>query len=76
MDYVEETGRTLTFGPVVSCINVSVSIINDDISEGEESFFGNLSSSAGSVTLNPDVANVIIYDDAQDRKCLHRDNNL
>lgn len=70
MDYREETGRPLTFNSMVSCINVSVAILNDDASEGEEVFFGNLSSSVGPVTLDPDVANVTIYDDIQDRKCL------
>ena len=61
---------------MVSSINISASIIDDNITEGNQSFFGRLSNPAGPVTLDPAVATVIIFDDAQERKYLCRDNKV
>ena len=60
-------GQTLTFSSTVTSLTVSVPIINDNITEGDESFFGNLSNPQGPVTLDPEVATVTIQD-AGDRK--------
>ena len=46
---------------------VSVPIINDNITEGDQSFFGNLGNPQGPVTLDPAQATVTIEDDG-DRK--------
>lgn len=64
-DYTEVTGLTLTFGPSVSSISVPVTIINDSISEGNQTFVGNLGSPVGAVTLSPPTATVTILDDVQ-----------
>ena len=56
-------GQTLTFTPSVSSLTVSVPIINDNITEGEQFFIGNLSNPQGPVTLDPEVATVTIVDD-------------
>lgn len=71
MDYTEETGLMLAFWPNVSSINVSVNIIDDNVSEGDQFFFGNLNNSVGPVTLVPDMATVTIFDDVLDRKSLY-----
>lgn len=66
-DYTERT-LTLTFGPNVSCINVTVTIVDDIFLEGDQSFFGNLSSPVAPIIPDPDVATVTIIDN--DRKCV------
>ena len=75
-DYAEETGLLLTFNSTVTSIDISVSIKDDNILEGNQSFFGNLKSPVGPVTLNPDMVTVTIFDDALERKCLCRGNRL
>ena len=60
-DYMEVSNLTLTFKPNMSTISVPVTIMNDGILEGDQSFFANLSSPVGPVTLRQD---------AQDRKSL------
>ena len=52
----------------MSSTNASVTIVNDNILEGDQSFSGNLKSPVGPITLDPDMATVTIIDDA-DREC-------
>ena len=62
-DY-ERTVRQLTFSPTVDVNAVPVNIINDDIHEDNERFFGNLTVDTDQQTiLNPDTAVVTILDD-------------
>lgn len=69
-DYLEESGLTLTFNSTVLSINISVAVIDDNIVEGNQSFFGNLLHPVGPVTLDPDVTTVTIVDDPQECKYL------
>lgn len=62
------TGSTLTFNSSVITRNVSVSIVNDDVTEGDQSFFGNLGNAEGPVILSPAEATVTIEDDDTDCK--------
>ena len=50
---------------------VFVSIENDDILEDTERFFGRLTTTDGAVTLNPDQAQVNIFEDSNDGKDLY-----
>ena len=59
----------LTFSPTVDVNEVSVNIIDDDIHENSETFFGLLDSQDPSVITNPERATVTITDD-NDRKLL------
>ena len=67
-DYTEISGHTVTLGPSVSSVSVSVSIVNDSCVEGEEFFYGNLRNPVGPATLAPAKATIVIEDD--DRKLL------
>lgn len=75
-DYESVTGLTLIFNSTVTTLAVSVSIVNDDIVEGNQSFFGNLSNPEGPVTLNLAQATVTIEDDDTIRKCLRRNDEV
>ena len=57
----------LTFSPTVDVNQVTVTINNDDIHEGNEAFLGLLDAQGQPVITNPDVATVTIIDD-NDRK--------
>ena len=57
----------LTFSPTVDANEVTVTINNDDIHEGNETFLGLLDAQGQPVITNPDVATVTIIDD-NDRK--------
>ena len=62
-DY-ERTVAQLTFSPTVNVNPVPVNIVNDDIHEDNETFFGNLAADADQpVILNPERAVVTIVDD-------------
>ena len=65
-DY-NDTVMLLTFGPGVLSLDVSVPIVDDNLAEVDEVFYGNLRLPAGSefvglVELNPDRANATIFD--------------
>ena len=63
-DY-NETVRLLTFAPGVERISVMVPIIDDDLVEGDEVFFGVISLPPGStstIEFSPGRANVTISD--------------
>ena len=53
----------LTFSPTVDVNQVTVTIIDDDIHEGNEIFLGLLDAQDQPVITNPDVATVTIIDD-------------
>ena len=65
----------LTFSPVVDVNEVSVTIIDDAIHEGNETFLGLLDAQSQPVITNPDAATVIIIDD-NDRKFIVQFNLL
>ena len=44
--------------------------MDDNLVEGEESFFGNLRNPVGPITLSPDRATVTIVDDPADSELL------
>ena len=68
-DY-ERTVAQLTFSPTVNVNPILVNIVNDDIHEDSETFFGNLAADVDQpVILNPERAVVTIIDD-NDRKVL------
>ena len=52
----------LTFTPSVTEINISVTITDDDLVEIDENFFGDLTTNAGGVTIDPAEAEAIILD--------------
>ena len=52
----------LTFTPSVTEINISVTIANDDLVEIDENFFGDLTTDAGGVIINPAEAEITILD--------------
>ncbi len=64
------TGLTqiLTFTASMLSNGVPVTIINDDIVEGNETFFGVLSPQGQPVITNPDTATVLITEDPDDRE--------
>ena len=68
-DYVN-TVRSLTFGPGVSTLQVTVDVKDDRLLEINETFFGNLRplTNFGRVLLQPSRAMATIVDD--DGKCL------
>ena len=66
-DY-EGTSRLLTFSPSINMVPVEVNIINDDIVEGNETFFGILENQGQPVMTQPDRATVTIIEDANDSK--------
>ena len=71
-DYVDpadydRTTSLLTFTPAVNNHQVSVTINDDSIREGNEIFFAQLDAQGQPVITNPDVATVTIKDN-NDRK--------
>ena len=61
-DYTTEA-LTLTFNPNNTCVDIPVPIIDDEICEDDEMFFGEISNPSDSdVTLNPTTATVTIMD--------------
>ena len=73
-DY-ERTVTQLTFSPTVAVNPVSVNIIDDEIHEDSENFFGVLTAPGQPAILNPDRAVVMITDD-NDRRFLVRMSTL
>ena len=67
VDY-EETITDFTFGPGIDRLCVDVPIVNDDILEGNEQFFGTLTTTDPDVLVNPDEATVTIIEDPNDSK--------
>ena len=67
-DYTTVT-QTLTFNSTTSSVDIQVPIIDDDLLEDPEMFFGMISNPSDSrVTLNPARANVTI-EDFEDGMC-------
>ena len=52
----------LTFNVTVTEINISIAITDDELVEIDENFFGELTTDAGAVTIDPADAEVIILD--------------
>ena len=52
----------LTFTPSVTEINISIAITDDELVEIDEGFFGDLTTDAGIVIINPAEAEVTILD--------------
>ena len=69
VDYVA-VSVDFTFDPGNSRRCVDVSIVDDDILEATENFFGDLTTTDPAVTLNPDRAQVDINEDPNDGKLL------
>ena len=67
-DYVSISGLTLIFNLTVPFFQVPVTIVDDNIVEGDQSFFGILNHPVGHVVLNPARANVTISGDPLDSK--------
>ena len=67
-DYVSISDLTLIFNLTVPFVQVPVTIVDDAIVEGDQSFFGNLNNPVGRVTLDPAQATVTITDDPIDSK--------
>ncbi len=59
-DFTGVTRQAVVFDPSTSANNVSVTIINDQILENQEFFFGNLSTSDNAVSLSVPSADVFI----------------
>ena len=53
----------LTFTPSVTEINISIAITDDDLVEIDENVFGDLTTGAGGVIIDPTEAEVTILDD-------------
>ena len=66
-DY-EGTQQLLTFSPTILSVQVPVTIFNDSIVEGDETFFGNLDARGQPANTNPAVASVLITEDPSDSK--------
>ena len=58
----------LTFTPTTQSLDVPVTIFNDDIVEGPESFSGVLDNLGEPVNTSPGVATVTIMEDPADSK--------
>lgn len=61
-DFVPLSGLVLQFDEDTLSLTVTVAIINDDILEDTEFFFGNLNTSDSAVDLLPDEATVSILE--------------
>ena len=59
-DFNAVSDQLFTFSPSTSSNDVTVTIIDDDIVENSEFFFGNLSTTDGAVNLDPSAARVTI----------------
>lgn len=62
IDFMSVTGSSLIFGPSTTSLPVVVSIVDDNIVENPEFFFGNLSTTDGAVLLAPDFTTVTILE--------------
>ncbi len=65
-DFVALSNVTLEFSAGTSSHQVTVTIVNDDIVEDPETFFGNLTTSDDSVQLAPRTATVTIREEFGD----------
>ena len=61
-DYVAVSNLVLEFDAATLSRQINISILNDDILENAEVFYGNLSTSDGAVQLNPAAATVNIME--------------
>ena len=61
-DYVAVSNLVLEFDAATLSRQINISILNDDILENPEVFYGNLSTSDGAVQLNPADATVNIME--------------
>lgn len=59
-DFNSVSDEPLTFGPSTISNNITVVLVDDDIVEDFEMFFGNLSTIDSSVNLDPSVARVTV----------------
>ena len=59
-DYIAVSNLVLEFDAATLSRQINISIVNDDILENREVFYGNLSTSDGAVQLNPAAATVDI----------------
>ena len=62
-DYTSPGVVTLTFNSTTTSQTVSVTILDDDILEDNETFVGNLNTTDKMVDINPDTATTIIIED-------------
>ena len=62
IDFMSVTGSSLIFGPSTTSLPVVVSIVDDNIVENPEFFFGNLSTTDDAVLLAPDFTTVTILE--------------
>ena len=70
-DYLAESNLVLEFDVATLSHQINISIVNDDILENPEVFYGNLSTSDGAVQPNPVAATVNILEaPGDDGKCL------
>ncbi len=67
--------RILTFNASMLTNSIPVTIINDDIVEGNETFFGVLDPQGQPVITNPDTATVLIIADSE-FKLFHQYNRM
>ena len=76
-DYIPVSNLVLEFDATTLSSQINISIVNDDILENPEFFYGNLSTSDGAVQLYPAAATVNIVDDdgkyiAYKLRCLNK----
>ncbi len=62
IDFMSVTGSSLIFGPSTTSLPVVVSIVDYNIVENPEFFFGNLSTTDDAVLLVPDFTTVTILE--------------
>ena len=64
-DYLSILNMSITLGPGQLFVDISVDIVNDDVFEMPESFYGNLvlTEAFERVILDPDMARANIMDD-------------
>ena len=66
----------LTFGPGITRRCVDVTVVEDDIMENTENFFGSLTTTDTLLTLDPDVAEVVISEDSSDSEFIEPGRNV
>ena len=64
-DFVAVANQDVVFDPSTDSRNVAVTIVEDNRAEVTENFYGNLSTSDGSVQLSPDSARVDILESSR-----------
>ena len=62
-DYTSPGAVTLTFNSTTTSQTVPVIIVDDEILEGNETFFGNLATTDDRIDINPVNANATIFED-------------